>query len=389
MPQLSKEDHELAPKLRSMARSNSPHEARTARKKLADMARRYGISEDELEELSQTPAPAKQLPNPLDLIRVVLEQHVSCSEDYATAMCLWAGHCFIYQRFKVTPRLFLTSPVAGCGKSTVLQLLERVTPNGEMVGGCSDAVLYRLLDQQPTPVLLLDEGDNADLPNRPVARRVLNNGHLRGATERRFINGKVTTFQIFAPLALAAIKRLHLPLMSRSITISLARSPVLMPDFDAEDALLPHIFLVARDFFRDSIGRLGLDPEFPPGFMTRLRDNWKPLLAVADLCGGTWPALARKAALAFSKATHDRDQEITCIRHCLDVFERHGRAGHYLGTVELLAGLHAMENAPWSEWCGLKGNRGRAPDDPARPRAAAGAVRYPPQDSRPARPPPW
>jgi Protein of unknown function (DUF3631) len=42
-------------------------------------------------------------------------------------------------------------------------------------------------------------------------------------------------------------------------------------------------------------------PTVPDGFQNRLAGNWRPLFAVADLCGGDWPTKARAAAGALSK----------------------------------------------------------------------------------------
>jgi len=34
----------------------------------------------------------------------------------------------------------------------------------------------------------------------------------------------------------------------------------------------------------------------PAGIFNRAADNWRPLLAIADLAGGEWPERARQAA---------------------------------------------------------------------------------------------
>src|SRR5262249_45130150 len=39
-----------------------------------------------------------------------------------------------------------------------------------------------------------------------------------------------------------------------------------------------------------------IKPTFPAGFNNTVRDNWKLLLAIAELAGGDWPERARKAA---------------------------------------------------------------------------------------------
>src|SRR5215472_7883899 len=43
-------------------------------------------------------------------------------------------------------------------------------------------------------------------------------------------------------------------------------------------------------------------PEMPAGVEDRSADVWEPLLAVADLAGGDWPKLARRAATESVKA---------------------------------------------------------------------------------------
>src|SRR5262249_58079582 len=49
------------------------------------------------------------------------------------------------------------------------------------------------------------------------------------------------------------------------------------------------------------------DPAMPPGIVNREADNWRPLVAIADVAGGKWPQRARKAALAAHAAAGDAD----------------------------------------------------------------------------------
>ena len=44
----------------------------------------------------------------------------------------------------------------------------------------------------------------------------------------------------------------------------------------------------------------GAQPTMSKDFYNRLRSNWRPLLAIADLAGGKWPTLARNAAVALA-----------------------------------------------------------------------------------------
>jgi putative DNA primase/helicase len=42
------------------------------------------------------------------------------------------------------------------------------------------------------------------------------------------------------------------------------------------------------------------DPKIPDALNDRAADNWRPLLAIADLAGEDWPKRAREAALVLS-----------------------------------------------------------------------------------------
>jgi hypothetical protein len=92
------------------------------------------------------------------------------------------------------------------------------------------------------------------------------------------------------------------------------------------------------------------DPEVPAELGDRSADNWRPLLAIADLAGGEWPQRARRAAVALSSdAAEDRDS----VREELlgDIREAfRERAGEPIFTEELLAELRAREDRPWGEW---------------------------------------
>ena len=59
-------------------------------------------------------------PAPLDLIRHILQRHLYLTEHQLVALTLWIAHTFVFDRFSVTPRLAVVSPIKGCGKTTLL-----------------------------------------------------------------------------------------------------------------------------------------------------------------------------------------------------------------------------------------------------------------------------
>jgi hypothetical protein len=80
----------------------------------------------------------------------------------------------------------------------------------------------------------------------------------------------------------------------------------------------------------------------------RAADTWEPLIAVADLAGGTWPELARHAAVVL---TCDRDQAASVsdrIRLLADCRTAFGGADA-LPSTTIVGRLCADTEAPWCE----------------------------------------
>ena len=80
----------------------------------------------------------------------------------------------------------------------------------------------------------------------------------------------------------------------------------------------------------------------------RAADTWEPLIAVADLAAGEWPALARHAAVML---TADRDQAADMsdrIRLLADCRAAFGTADA-LPTASIITRLRADPEAPWCD----------------------------------------
>jgi hypothetical protein len=64
------------------------------------------------------------------------------------------------------------------------------------------------------------------------------------------------------------------------------------------------------------------EPVMPTAFENRLGDNWRLMLAIADLAGGQWPEQARQAAMVIAKVLVHRFLETDHMRGIH--FCRHG-----------------------------------------------------------------
>jgi hypothetical protein len=99
---------------------------------------------------------------------------------------------------------------------------------------------------------------------------------------------------------------------------------------------------------------LAADPPMPESRRNRAADNWQVLLAIADATG--YGREARKAAEELSG--QDRAYEDPIVILLVDIRDIFNRLGvDRILSVALIKALHALEDSPWNEWRGLRGDR--------------------------------
>ncbi len=187
----------------------------------------------------------------------------------------------------------------------------------------------------------------------------MNSGHRRGAVAGRcVVRGKIVeTEEIpsFAAVALAGLGWLPDTILSRSIIVRMRRRA---PDEKIEsfrrrtqtplgEALHRRLAAWAEAVLQEATEAR---PKMPAGVEDRDADVWEALLAVADLAGGDWPNLARRAATELVNAAREIEPSlnILLLEDLRTIFEGEER----LSTKDVLARLCALEDAPWND---LKG----------------------------------
>jgi hypothetical protein len=323
--------------------------AKVESEEAADKAAQRAASADD-PRTAQPTAAARDIPC-LELVDFFLREYLELQEHEYTAMALWVLHTHMFERFMCTPRLTFVSPAPDCGKTTAMSLLEKLTFRPDKSDSATPASLYHLLEQGPR-TLLLDEMDNAELARNPELRRVLNSGHRRGGSIRRYIGGRSKKFSTFTPVALAAIgtnRPLPSPIISRSVVIKMQRSKRPLRRFDLSDtsdldAVFQQIWLWVR-----SNPALEPEPTMPPKMRNRARDNWAPLIALANWFGSAWGERARAAAVAF-KTGRDEDTGILLLEDIKEIFNTRGV--DRIKSQDLVDALREMEGAGWDEFGG-------------------------------------
>ncbi len=100
------------------------------------------------------------------------------------------------------------------------------------------------------------------------------------------------------------------------------------------------------------------DPDIPDSLHDRAADNWEPLLGIANLAGGKWPEIARKAAIELSLSEIDEDSiKVQLLADIRSVFK--SSKIDKIWTDSLLEKLHEMPERAWGEWNKGRGLSGR------------------------------
>ena len=280
----------------------------------------------------------------LDEIARDVPKFVSVDKQIGQIASLWTVHTHLiaYRVVHHSPRLLVWSLEAESGKSTfanfLTQLVRNPLPSGGVTGEGLLAILRDRNNPPPvsagqwtsigspaevkTPTLLIDEADN--IVQTQKFRRIMNKGHEWCGTIQE-LNRRTREMEVigtFAPAAIFAIDtaergslRSYSPLQTRSIEIQLKRAAV-DPEHDADpsDDLFNELNTVLRpkietwvETHAEEIGqayrRLKREikhEQLGRVIRPRARDNWLPLMAIAEVAGGHWPETARELCVKFA-----------------------------------------------------------------------------------------
>ncbi|WTY05701.1 DUF3631 domain-containing protein [Streptomyces canus] len=300
----------------------------------------------------------------LDELRAAIGKYVVLPSDEAlTAVTLWVAATHIQTVLQHAPRLAVVGPTKGCGKSRVLDVLHETVHQPIMTVNMSTAVLFRVIGKNPRTILV-DEADTifSKAGDNEELRGLLNAGHQRNRPAWR-ISGpehKPTPYPTFAMAALASIGDLPDTITDRAVVLRMQkrkpgekvtpfRSRYATPELNAlRDKLAAWLGPL-----RGTAGRMA--PTMP--VEDRAADTWEPLVIIADLAGGHWPANARAACVAMTRFEAVQDEQTNLktrlLRDIHRVFEAHGNP-EALSSLDLVTALLQDPDAPWAEH-GTKG----------------------------------
>ncbi|MFJ2775957.1 DUF3631 domain-containing protein [Kitasatospora sp. NPDC087315] len=283
------------------------------------------------------------------------------SAEALDAVTLWVAATHLQAAWHHAPRLAIVALARRCGKSRLLDILVETVHDPLITVNTSAAAIYRSISDRPR-TLLVDEVDTIFGNPRTAEmneglRGLLNAGHQRNRPVTRSVGNdhQAREFDTFAMAALAGIGDLPDTIMDRSVVIRMRRradGEVVAPLRDRRDGVLLRETRAKLALWASLVREKAeaLHPDMP--VEDRAADTWEPLVAVADLAGGSWPGRARLAC-AHMVAAEEEIEEDSCggariLADIRRIFFTHGDTDT-LPTTAILAALNDDPEAPWAE----------------------------------------
>jgi hypothetical protein len=312
-------------------------------------------------------------------IAAALRKYMIMNATHSDATALWVVLTYTHDFRDAAPLLVITSPVPGCAKTRLLDTVSRAVLRPLAASGMTSASLVNVIDKY-RPTFLIDEYDalmKGEQEKAEAVRGIVNAAHKRSGA---FLIKNVPTadgwdprsFSVWALIAIAGIDKPQRTLIERGLIITLQKklrkeaiARLRMKDGDDLRRLARKI---ARWVADNEAQLRDIDPAMPEELSDRECDKWDPLIAIADVAGGEWPARARKIAVEMSKVDaqdvltqDDKQLLLTDIR---DIFARlypsqpsnmfpDGHPAYKIGrgpriaTERLLRELHELEERDW------------------------------------------
>lgn len=344
--------------------------------------------------LAQVDAPFKeQVQTPandaLAAVEGIVQARLELTPGQQTAVVLWVAHTYVYEFFKVTPKLFVTAIRHGIGKTECMDVVEALSCNGiKRQGSTTESAISRMLGARGRVTLCLDQLDGLDHEQRRLINLLIDGFEVGAMKEMSEQTGAGKTYQprgyiIGFPQALGKIGELpDAALTSRCITIRMqpATEERQQQLFEAQnvplvdklnDRKVGAAAFKVRKALWEALRPQGKEMasrwyRAPCKCDPRTATMWQPLFAVAELAGGDWPARARAAFLELrDEGESTEPQQVRFLRH---VLKRLPAGVAYIKPEELLSQVSLFEGSHVStkQQANWLRSVGAPPHDPAR-----------------------
>jgi hypothetical protein len=392
-------------------RPNDSHAASATDDQAPDIGSLAGTAPAGFEWIAEVEPWGKQVEGKelLNDLASVLSRFVVLPKWAAETLALWTLHTYAFQLRDVTAYVGIESPEKRCGKTTLLTVLSELVNRPVVAANISSPAFFRVIEEA-RPTLLIDEADTL-LTGNDELRGILNAGYSRKTafvvrvgqaanceprigsrgeeghlsdpvvadpaeaaeglaalsaptTPERGPATRLARYSCWCPKVIAAIGRLPETLADRCIVIRMQRKTTRELCERLRNLETTVLRRKCARFVADHASKIAdARPEIPASLNDRAADIWEPLLALADLAGGEWPARARDAAVGLTASSQESHPISSLLLDIMILFvqsalaEQKARvepttgpaAAGRLFSRELVEGLNASNQRPWAE----------------------------------------
>ena len=291
----------------------------------------------------------------LDGIMDLIRRYVFMGRDEAIILTLWVVHTWCLEATRFTPYIHLRSAMPREGKSRVLDVLgflaaRTIRMSDPTPAAIADFITIAAMFGSEAPTFLWDEIDSA-YERWGALREYVNNGFERGnPIVRAGGRSKLT----FAPKVMAGLTELPNTVKDRSFRFDMTRAkenekplrltPRERRRLEREGAEYQMELGAFAERHMETL--IDAEPELPEALDDRGMDIAEPLLAIADVAGGKWPAESRNAMVNIRNNMQRADSMSNAellLRDIKDVF----KAKTALYSEDIVAALLKREESPW------------------------------------------
>jgi hypothetical protein len=299
----------------------------------------------------------------LNELRALVLSYVVLPPGAAEILALWILHSYAYRLRRVTTYLGIVSAKKRSGKTTLLTVLGALGCRTLLAANVSPPSIFHAIEEVE-PTLLIDEGDTF-LEGKPQLRGILNAGYTResafvlrvekqkspqrhGVSESGLRKGEssLRKFSCWCPKAIASIGNLPETLADRCIVIVMKRKGATEKRKRFRGLRETSLQRKCVRFVADHAAEIAAaEPVMPEELNDRAADIREPLFVLAEVAGGEWPELVRKATLTQRDAGDELDLNALLVSDLEKTFQM--GAERRLSR-ELVEALVRIEDRPWS-----------------------------------------
>lgn len=309
-------------------------------------------------------------------VSAFIRRYVVCSDDQLAVLALWAmtGYFHSTSIFPYSSSLNIYSAVPQSGKTTLLKTLWHLAYDSWYTSGVTARVILTKMQYFGGTLLLDDRHVTFSSSERQSLVAYFNAGSAEFGWHG-YLNSEVgtTDHSCFAPKAFAGDGPMPRSLASRCIPINLERckpsDPIELLRWDSaidiSGKIVDRLERWAKQD-RENLRPLGerTPADMPPGLTPHQQHSVEPLVHIADLIGGPWPAKIRLAiSHIFAADAPDISGTLTQLLSDIRDFFTARDNPVFIPSRDILTHLHGLEERPWKHW---KGGRAMTPHALAR-----------------------